>query len=242
MANPFEHNRLALTFPDQLGRLVISDLLDIPDDISTVALLYCQGACLVKSKSEADRVLSFSLPDDIDPAYFTAYLLGETLPANQGKIIKAYLDQINPFLDRLGYTLTSLSDSTQKPTKQKAPAKAQHRFSKTRVDTPFYVDYDGAKAEIYWVKRQELVIKKGASLKQETPLNKDGSVGFSQKFALTLRQEHADAIGSDFKTTADIQLKSVNEIGHLLFFAGTNAWLILKDKTGKTLDSHTIAN
>lgn len=50
MANPFEHNRLALTFPDQLGRLVISDLLDIPDDISTVALLYCQGACLVKSK------------------------------------------------------------------------------------------------------------------------------------------------------------------------------------------------
>ncbi|MCJ1995776.1 hypothetical protein GYN67_03590 [Lactococcus piscium] len=242
MTNPFEHNRLTLTFPDQLGRLVISDLLDIPDDISTVALLYCQGACLVRSKSEADRLLSFILPDDIDPAYFTAYLLGETLPANQGKMIKVYLDQISPFLDRLGYTLTSLSDSIQKPTKQKAPAKAQHRFSKTLIDTPFYVDYDGAKAVVYWVKRQELVIKKGASLKQETPLNKDGSVGFSQKFALTLRQEHADAIGSDFKTTADIQLKSVNEVGHLLFFAGTNAWLILKDKTDKTLDSHTIAN
>ncbi|MCJ1973547.1 hypothetical protein [Pseudolactococcus carnosus] len=240
MTNPFEHNRLTLTFPDQLGRLVISDLLDSPDDISSVSHLYFKGICLVRQKNEADRLLSFSLPDDIDPAYFTACLLGETLPANQGKIIRAYLDQISPFLDRLGYTLTSLSDSIQKPTKQKAPAKAQHRFSKILVETPFYVDHDGAKAEVYWVKRQELVIKKGASLKKEIPLNKDGSVGFSQKFALTLRQEHADVIGADFKTTADIQLKSVNEVGHLLFFAGTNSWLILKDSTGKTLDSHTI--
>ena len=240
MTNPFEHNMLTLTFPDQLGRLVIGDLLDIPDDVSSVALLYCQGASLVKQDDKADRLLSFILPDDIDPAYFTAYLLGETLPANQAKIIKAYLDQISPFLDRLGYTLTSLPDNAKKESKKTAPAKAQHRFSKTLVGIPFYVDYDGAKAEIYWVKRQELVIKKGASLKQETPLNKDGSVGFSQKFALTLRQEHADVIGADFKTTADIHLKSVNEVGHLLFFAGTNSWLVLKDSTGKTLDSHTI--
>ncbi|MCJ1976652.1 hypothetical protein [Pseudolactococcus paracarnosus] len=240
MANPFEHNRLTLAFPDQLGQLVISDLLDVPVDSGSVAHLYFKGTCLVMEKGHADRVLSITLPDDIDPAYVTTYLLGKNLPTNQSKIIKAYLKQISPFLDRLGYTFTSLADDPQNASKPKATAKAQHRFSKTLVDSPFYVDYDGAKAEIFWMKRQELVIKKGASLKQEIPLNKDGSVGFSQKFALTLRQEHADAIGSDFKTTADIHLKSVNEVGHLLFFAGTNAWLILKDKTGKTLDSHTI--
>ena len=72
------------------------------------------------------------------------------------------------------------------------------------------------------------------------PLNQDGAVGFSQKFALTLRQEHADDIGSDFVTTADIHLKSVNEVGHLLYFAGTNSWLILKDQAGQTLSSHAI--
>jgi hypothetical protein len=27
------------------------------------------------------------------------------------------------------------------------------------------------------------------------PLNQDGSIGFSQKFALSLRQEHAEVIG-----------------------------------------------
>lgn len=240
MINPFEDNRLTLPFPNQLGQLVIGDLLDIPDDSSSVARLYYQGASLVRQQHQADRVLSFTLPDGIDSANFTAYLLGDNLPASQGKRIKAYLNQISPFLDRLGYMLTCLSDNTQKESKQKAPTKAQHRFSKTLIDTPFYVDYDGAKAEIYWVKRQELIIKKGASLKQDIPLNKDGSVGFSQKFALALRHDHEDAIGSDFKTTADIQLKSVNEVGHLLFFAGTNAWLVLKDRTEKSLDSHTI--
>ncbi|MGO2763760.1 MAG: hypothetical protein ACTILJ_06580 [Pseudolactococcus laudensis] len=55
-----------------------------------------------------------------------------------------------------------------------------------------------------------------------------------------MRQEHADVIGPDMVTTADIHLKSVNEVGHLLYFAGTNSWLILKDKTGQTLSSHTI--
>ncbi|MFZ2733440.1 MAG: hypothetical protein WAX59_01920, partial [Lactococcus raffinolactis] len=116
----------------------------------------------------------------------------------------------------------------------------QYRFTKAIAEIPFYVDYDGAKAEVQWLKRNDMVIKKGAVLKQDMPLNQDGSVGFSQKFALTLRQEHADAIGSDFVTTADIHLKSVNEVGHLLYFAGTNSWLILKDQAGQTLSSHAI--
>ena len=38
----------------------------------------------------------------------------------------------------------------------------------------------------------------------------------------------------------NIHLKSVNEVGHLLYFAGTNSWLILKDQAGQTLSSHAI--
>lgn len=31
-------------------------------------------------------------------------------------------------------------------------------------------------------------------------------------------------------------LRSVNEVGHLLYFAGTNSWLVLRDDAGRTLD------
>lgn len=54
----------------------------------------------------------------------------------------------------------------------------QHRFSKEIADIPFYVDYEGAKAEVYWLKRTDLCIRKGAVLKQDMPLNQDGSIGF----------------------------------------------------------------
>lgn len=67
------------------------------------------------------------------------------------------------------------------------------------------------------------------------PLNRDGSLGFAARFALRLREEHADAI-SGARTTEDIVLRSVNEVGHLLYFAGTNSWLVLRDDAGRTLD------
>ena len=150
----------------------------------------------------------------------------------------AYLNKLTPDLDLLGYQFKAVQETPAAPAK--SSGKAQYRFTKAIAEIPFYVDYDGAKAEVQWLKRNDMVIKKGAVLKQDMPLNQDGSVGFSQKFALTLRQEHADAIGSDFVTTADIHLKSVNEVGHLLYFAGTNSWLILKDQAGQTLSSHAI--
>lgn len=150
----------------------------------------------------------------------------------------AYLDKLTPYLDLLGYQFKAVQETPAEPAK--SSGKAQYRFTKAIAEIPFYVDYDGAKAEVQWLKRNDMVIKKGAVLKHDMPLNQDGAVGFSQKFALTLRQEHADDIGSDFVTTADIHLKSVNEVGHLLYFAGTNSWLILKDQAGQTLSSHAI--
>ena len=189
-------------------------------------------------KAKADRALVFSLPVDIEPIYFKKYLTDQKVPSHQTKVLTAYLNKLTPYLDLLGYQFKAVQETPAAPAK--SSGKAQYRFTKAIAEIPFYVDYDGAKAEVQWLKRNDMVIKKGAVLKQDMPLNQDGSVGFSQKFALTLRQEHADAIGSDFVTTADIHLKSVNEVGHLLYFAGTNSWLILKDQAGQTLSSHAI--
>ena len=228
---------LTLVFPDELGQLEVQDLAALVADNSQ-AVCYFKGPNLVMQKAKADRALVFSLPVDIEPIYFKKYLTDQKVPSHQTKVLTAYLDKLTPSLDLLGYKFKPMQETPAAPAK--SSGKAQYRFTKAIAEIPFYVDYDGAKAEVQWLKRNDMVIKKGAVLKQDMPLNQDGSVGFSQKFALTLRQEHADAIGSDFVTTADIHLKSVNEVGHLLYFAGTNSWLILKDQAGQTLSSHAI--
>ena len=119
--------------------------------------------------------------------------------------------------------------------------KARHRWSKELSEIDFYVDYEGAKAVVRWIRRNEMLIKKGAVLRSDTPLLKDGSLGFAAKFTLMLRQMHAAQI-KDFITTEDIILKSVNEVGNFLYFAGTNSWLVLKDKDGKSINAYSIVS
>ena len=237
MTASFGEKGLTLVFPDELGQLEVQDLAALVADNSQ-AVCYFKGPNLVMQKAKADRALVFSLPVDIEPIYFKKYLTDQKVPSHQTKVLTAYLNKLTPYLDLLGYQFKAVQETPAAPAK--SSGKAQYRFTKAIAEIPFYVDYDGAKAEVQWLKRNEKKKKKGAVLKQDMPLNQDGSVGFSQKFALTLRQEHADAIGSDFVTTADIHLKSVNEVGHLLYFAGTNSWLILKDQAGQTLSSHAI--
>ena len=237
MTASFGEKGLTLVFSDELGQLEVQDLAALVADNSQ-AVCYFKGPNLVMQKAKADRALVFSLPVDIEPIYFKKYLTDQKVPSHQTKVLTAYLNKLTPYLDLLGYQFKAVQETPAAPAK--SSGKAQYRFTKAIAEIPFYVDYDGAKAEVQWLKRNDMVIKKGAVLKQDMPLNQDGSVGFSQKFALTLRQEHADAIGSDFVTTADIHLKSVNEVGHLLYFAGTNSWLILKDQAGQTLSSHAI--
>ncbi len=238
MTASFGDKGLSLILPNDLGQLEVQNLATLVADNSQ-AVCYFKGPNLVTQKAQADRALVFSLPVDVDPIYFKKYLTGQKVPSHQTKVLTAYLDHLAPYLDLLGYQFKP-AQATTSAAPTKISAKAQYRFTKALADIPFYVDYEGVKAEVYWLKRNDMVIKKGAVLKQDMPLNQDGSLGFSQKFALTLRQEHADAIGSDFVTTADIHLKSVNEVGHLLYFAGTNSWLILKDQAGQTLSSHAI--
>lgn len=121
----------------------------------------------------------------------------------------------------------------------KPSGKSTHRYRKEIANICFYVDYQGAKAKVFWEKRNVLRIIKGARLATEMPLNKNGDVGFSARFALTLREEHRDQI-EDNLTKEDILLKSVNEVGHFLYFAGVNSWQVLKDENGKTIDEWAI--
>ncbi|MGL5042103.1 MAG: hypothetical protein ACRC6X_03240 [Culicoidibacterales bacterium] len=58
------------------------------------------------------------------------------------------------------------------------------------------------------------------------------------KMGRKLRQDNEDALNS-FETTADIRLKSVNEVGLFLYFGCLNSWLKLKDSSGKTIDEWT---
>ncbi|GAQ02355.1 hypothetical protein NBRC111452_2198 [Companilactobacillus farciminis] len=92
---------------------------------------------------------------------------------------------------------------------------------------------------MYWNSRNKLIVKKGAILVDKAPLTKAGVVGFAGRFGMQLRQEHSDVI-QDNVLTEDINLRSVNEVGTFLYFAGTNSWLQLISPEGKTLDELTI--
>lgn len=72
----------------------------------------------------------------------------------------------------------------------------------------------------------------------EPPLNKDGSLGFSAKMGQKIRADNA-SVFEKFITTEDLVLKSVNEVGLFLYFAGTNSWLELKDASGRTIEDWT---
>jgi len=159
------------------------------------------------------------------------------LPASQSAIMAKITDQLQFILSQFGY---SVAVKKAAPAKKK-PAKAQHRWNKAVSDIDFFVDYAGSQATARWIKRNEMLIKKGAKMAPDAPLNKDGSLGFSARFAQKLRDEHANQF-ENFTTTEDIILKSVNEVGLFLYFAGANGWLILKDSNGKTIDEYTVVN
>lgn len=122
---------------------------------------------------------------------------------------------------------------------KKKPFKAQHRWNKAVSEIEFNVDFGGSKAVVTWPKRTDMVIKAGATMAPEAPLNKDGKPGLSARMGEKIRAENEDKF-KNFVTTEDIVLRSVNEVGLFLYFAGTNGWLVLKDASGKTIDEYTV--
>lgn len=137
-------------------------------------------------------------------------------------------------LDSMGYSFE------KEETKKCKPGKARHKWTKEVSEKEFYIDTRGSKACVMWIKRNQMLIKKGATMMKEAPLNKDGSVGFSAKMGDKIRTDHKDQF-ENFTTTEDIILKSVNEVGLFLYFAGTNSWLEMIDDEGKTLNAWTVA-
>lgn len=241
------------TLPGEYGTILLLQKLpegEVP--AGAVALFMMQRKLVAISDKaivkEYDRVILLHPTWTIEQQYFLHFLRNYSqehqwlpsidrnpVPEHFEAIIMAYFIEIVALLNWWGYDFAHYATV---PTKK--GGKPRHRWSKAVSTMPFYTEYKGVKATVYWQKRNELILKKGAQLLPETPLNKDGSVGFAAKFALTLRQENSDKFDETFLTTEDVTLKSVNEMGHFLYFAGTNSWQQFKDKEGKTLDEWTI--
>lgn len=155
---------------------------------------------------------------------------------NYEKIL-AIITEIEAISDKAVLEKTSeLRALIDAPSKSKM--KVQHAFNKKLAEIPFFIDYQGVKATVFWQKRNELRILKGANLKQEFILTAKGEKTFSDKFGETLRNENRESI-EDFVLIKDVVLKSVNEVGTFLYFGGTNSWQILMNQNGETLDELT---
>lgn len=138
--------------------------------------------------------------------------------------------------------LSSDKLSSDKSASGKASSgKAQHRWLKALSGTPFHIDYHGASGTVIWQRPTEMRLLKGAKMQPDSdaPRRADGTLGFTAKFALGLRAENAAHYDHNkWVTTDDIILRSVNEVGHFLYFAGTNSWLVLHDDAGRTIDEY----
>lgn len=193
---------------------------------------------------DATDFLEIVVPDYIIPADFFYFLTKEisrdgydmnveykmTISPESVKVYQQYWQQVLPLLKAFGLRVNVVKKVASKP---------RHKYSKDLAQTPFTVDYKGSTATVYWRKRNEFVIKSGATLVADAPLTKAGIIGFAGKFGLRLRQEHVDQI-KDNSLINDVVLRSVNEVGTFLYFAGTNSWLQLKSPEGKTLDELTV--
>ena len=121
--------------------------------------------------------------------------------------------------------------------------KARHRWSAEIASDEFHIDHNGATGTVIWQKPKELRLLAGAKMipDADAPRIKDGSLGFAARFTHVLREENADKFDpKTWKTTEDIVLRSVNEIGNFLYFAGTNSWLVLKNSRGQTLNELSV--
>lgn len=186
--------------------------------------------------SKADHFIQIIPPKSLDASHLfqrlsertqenNVHILSET-HSNQHLTTESYLATLSLLLNRFGFSLTS---------KKKTSAKPQHRWKQALSEVEFFVNDFGSQATVIWQKRNEMLIKKGARLRKEYKLNKDGSIGLNVRMGTQLREEQKNKI-QDFVTTENIILKSVNEVGLFLYYGGTNSWLILKDKDNKAID------
>ncbi|WP_165038184.1 hypothetical protein [Enterococcus sp. ZJ1622] len=218
-------------------------------------LFYSQRVCTgigktVRPKTK-DTVIMVQLPWDIEADHLMYLLIEQAeeaamtiekdplpaIPENIRKQLTEESEKLTAVLNAFGYLLTRPELSSTEKSKKK-PAKARHRWTKEVSEIPFTVNFRGSQATLYWISRNEMLIKRGAKLLKDAPLNKDGSLGYAAKYGEKLRDDHKGKI-SGATTTDDIIVKSVNEASLLLYFGGTNSWLELVDERGKSMDEWT---
>lgn len=210
---PMDNTELTLVFgPHHLKKVCL--MSDLPSQ---------------KPKDERWLILPFSDRKKLSEAHE----IMKQEPLLVGKDAPQWMSDLQQVLPILGLSLE------KSPVNNKS-TKARHKWTKEIKDIPFNVTYRGSNATVFWEKRQEMRILSGAKLLQEAPRNKDGSEGFAAKVGDKLRLEQADKI-KDGYTTDDVVLKSVNEVGLFLYYGGTNGWLVLVDKDGKSIDEWTRA-
>lgn len=186
---------------------------------------------------------------DLETAYLVQYLT-ETAQESGIKLattadpIKLPKNIYNSCAKASSEFLTALEPFGFKFEKKKVfSAKAQHRWKKAISEIEFHIDKDGAVGTVIWQKSTEMRLLKGAKMlpNESAPHRADGTLGFTAKFALNLREENKDKFDTEsWTTTEDIILRSVNEIGHFLYFAGTNSWLEMFDKDGRSIHELTV--
>ncbi|MFK4780760.1 MULTISPECIES: hypothetical protein [Lactococcus] len=203
-------------------------------------------------KLEFDKVIVLDPKAyEIDTAYLEAFLLDKAqeasmklavfserikLPSNVYTICSKAADEFLPSLEAFGFKLA----------KNKAfSAKAQHRWKKAISDIPFHIKHEGTSGTVIWQKSTEMRLLAGAKMlpNEAAPKRADGTLGFTAKFTLNLREENQEKFDPEtWTTTEDIILRSVNEIGHFLYFAGTNSWLEMFDDQGRSIHELTVVN
>ncbi|WP_086350742.1 hypothetical protein [Candidatus Enterococcus clewellii] len=209
---------------------------------------------LLVDKEDFDEVIAVTPSWEIELPYLEQFLIVEArknglplegsldevkVPGNRKKTVAAYGAQLLQVLQVFGYKLKPIiQPEVAKESKSKS-TKARHRWSKAISEIEFFIDTRESKATVLWQKRNEMLLKAGAQMMPSAPLNKDGSLGFAAKMGEKIRADHAGQI-KEFKTTEDVILKSVNEVGLFLYFGGTNSWLEMVDKEGKTINEWTV--
>lgn len=249
LAVEINSNETVVTLPDGQGKITVSSMIKAETDAVN---LYLKDGKLTgvqnrPKANQADGVIHIEPTQEQEANYlaksFSEFAVEQGLfkkdslenikiPGDQRVTIEEFRDLILTVLNGLGFRSLFIP-------KKKFKGKPIHRFTSQISQIPFYIEHDGAKATVYWQKRNEMLIKAGAVMKPKPTLNKDGSLGFSAKFALKLRSDHEGDF-KDFVTTKDIVLKSVNEVGLFLYFAGTNSWLVLRDADGKSINEWTV--
>lgn len=237
--------------PDQKVNIETSELYFLLQDNQLTAIGH---STIPTEKVTFNKIIKITSPWDIELGYLEQLFIRDAkengvelanipevetkIPVSSEKTISEYKDEILLILERFGYHLKPQEEPKKAKTK---PAKARHRWTKEVSQVEFFIDTRESKATALWHKRNEMLIRAGATMMAEPPLNKDGSLGFSAKMGQRIREDHKDKV-KNFITTEDIILKSVNEVGLFLYFGGTNSWLELIDENGKTINEWTVVD